>query len=258
MKKQLRLSLISSAVLLAATTTCFAASSYKGENYKGEAMPPCPTPLMIHDGFYLGAQVGYDSYRVRNSYSIDNVGLLAPVQNISGNPQLAANGWVGGLFAGYGQFFDTFYLGGELFVNDSGAESSFTNTFTDALAPTLANYTSKVTVGTSYGISLLPGLKLNDASLAYVRLGYERARIKGKETFAYNGGPLLGGVTTSTTDWRGGFQYGVGLETTFAPQWDVRTEFTHVSYGSFSSNVSGTKFSPSDNQFTVGLSYKFA
>ena len=129
MKKQLRLSLISSAVLLAATTACFA-GSYKGENYKGEAVAPCPTPLMIKDGFYLGAQLGYDSYRIRNSVSANTV-APDPAESFNTNPALNATGWVGGIFGGYGQYFnEMYYLAGELFVNGSGASSTTTTNHT--------------------------------------------------------------------------------------------------------------------------------
>jgi len=251
MKKQLRLSLISSAVLLAATTACFA-GSYKGENYKGEAMAPapCPTPLMIKDGFYLGAQLGYDSYRVRN-----NLGYTSGIESSATNPALNATGWVGGIFGGYGQYFnEMYYLGGELFVNTSGASTSWTTSNVDVDGLT-DGYNSKVSVGTSWGVSLLPGLKLNDASLLYVRLGYNQAHIKGQESISFNNVNI---ASTSKNNWRGGFNYGLGLETTFYPNWNVRTEYTHTNYGSFSNNTSGTRYSPSDNQFMVGLSYHFA
>jgi len=256
MKKQLRLSLISSAVLLAATTACFA-GSYKGENYKGEAMPPCPTPLTIKDGFYLGAQLGYDSYRTRNSMSASTAD-----ETFNTNPALAATGWVGGLFGGYGQYFnEMYYLAGELFLNTSGASTSTTSSHTDIGVGTDSLYT-KTSVNGSWGVSLLPGIKLNDASLLYIRLGYEQARIKGQGSVAFNSVNL---ASFSKNSWRGGFNYGVGLESTFYPSWSVRTEFNHTNYGSFSNNVTvagaGTasaNYSPSDNQFMVGLNYHFA
>jgi opacity protein-like surface antigen len=258
MKKQLRLSLISSAVLLAATTACFA-GSYKGENYKGEMPAPCPTPLMIKDGFYLGAQLGYDSYRVRNNISASND---AATETFNANPALNATGWVGGIFGGYGQYFnELYYLAGEIFVNTSGASTSSTinHTFTGTGLDSL--YT-KVSVGTSWGVSLLPGVRLNDASLLYVRLGYNQADIKGQASGVLNGVSV---GSTSKTTWRGGFNYGLGIESTFYPNWSVRTEYTHTNYGSFSNNVTvagvGTasgNYSPSDNQFMVGLNYHFA
>jgi len=257
MKKQLRLSLISSAVLLAATTACFA-GSYKGENYKGEAPAPCPTPLTLKDGFYLGAQLGYDSYRIRDDVTAINA---AGTISESTNPAVNATGWVGGIFGGYGQYFNEwYYLAGELFVNTSGASTSTTTTHVNTLIGTSSVYT-KVSVGTSWGVSLLPGLKLNDASLLYVRLGYNQADIKGQASGVVTS---LGVGSTSKTTWRGGFNYGLGLESTFYPNWSVRTEYTHTNYGSFSNSAvvaagsTSASYSPSDNQFMLGLIYHFA
>lgn len=259
MKRQLRLSLISSAVLLAATTACFA-GSYKGENYKGEAVAPCPTPLTLKDGFYLGAQLGYDSYRIRNNISATTLPLPA-TETFNANPINNATGWVGGIFGGYGQYFNEwYYLAGELFVNTSGASASTTVNHTFAATGLDSLYT-KTSVGTSWGVSLLPGLKLNDASLLYVRLGYNQARIKGQASATFNG-VALGSV--SKTSWRGGFNYGLGLESTFYPQWSVRTEYTHTNYSSFSNSVTvaggkaSSNYNPSDNQFMLGLIYHFA
>ena len=256
MKKQLRLSFISSAVLLAATTACFA-GSYKGENYKGEAMAPCPTPLMIKDGFYLGAQLGYDSYRVRN-----NVSASTTTETFNSNPALNSIGWVGGLFGGYGQYFnEMYYLAGELFVNTSGASATTTTNHTYTTTGLDSLYT-KVTVGTSWGVSLLPGVKLNDASLLYVRLGYNQANIKGQGSATFNG---MNVGSFSKSSWRGGFNYGLGIESTFYPIWSVRTEYSHTNYGSFSNSATvaglgsaSANYSPSDNQFMVGLNYHFA
>src|SRR3990167_11342055 len=162
MKKQLQLSLVSAAVLLAATTVC-SAGSYKGENYKGEA--PCPTPLMIKDGWYLGAQLGGDSYRVNHNASVINA-----TGSLTASPVINPTGIVGGLFGGYGQYFSNiYYLGGELFVNASGANTKYD---ASTLGGLVSTYYSKVTVRNSYGFGLLPGLKLNDTSLLYVRLGF--------------------------------------------------------------------------------------
>jgi len=261
MKKQLQLSLVSTAVLLAVSTASFAAHSanYKGENFKGEPAAPCPTPLMIKDGFYLGGQVGYDSYRIRAnpSYSVDDD------VSISSNPALNATGFVGGVYAGYGQYFnDIYYLGAEVFLNGSGASTNMTTTATDATDDSVSSYT-KVSVGTSYGISLLPGVKLNDAALLYVRLGYNEARIKGQQTVTVTEvGVGTGSFGMTRTNWRGGFNYGLGMEVAFYQNWSVRGEYTHTNYGSFNSNstVNGisTSYSSSDNQAMLGLSYHFA
>ncbi|SRR3990167_855353 len=245
MKKQLQLSLVSAAVLLAATTVC-SAGSYKGENYKGEA--PCPTPLMIKDGWYLGAQLGGDSYRVNHNASVINA-----TGSLTASPVINPTGVVGGLFGGYGQYFsDIYYLGGELFANASNASSKYSVATTASGSAFPASYYAKVSIQGSYGFGLLPGLKLNDASLLYLRLGYNRVSIKGQET------ATIGGVSSSNskTNWSSGFNLGLGLETAFYQNWSLRAEASHTNYSSFYSGA--TKIIPYDNQAMLGLIYHFA
>lgn len=234
----MKLSSISMAILassaLVLSTAAFAAPSYKGESFKGEV--PCPAPAMLKDGFYVGGQVGYDSYRVRQSVDL-GAGATA-------NPVVNPTGFVGGLFLGYGQYMNNwFYLAGEIFGNYSGAETSWSGNIGGTA------YSSKFEADNSeYGISLLPGVKLNDTSLGYIRLGWNWARLKASETTT---------TSTSETNTQSGFNYGLGIETLVYDNWSVRTEYSHTNYNSFSTDF-GTKFSPSDNQFMLGLIYHFA
>ncbi len=255
MKKIYRLSLLAASLLVASTTT-FAVTNYKGDavtykDYKDAA--PCPQPLMLRDGFYVGGQLGYDSYRLRV-----NTDVTTPDgSTFTSNPVYNATGWVGGLFLGYGQYFNMGYLGLEIFGNDSGASASQTSTFTPVGAGGSLSLNSSVNVNGSYGISLLPGIKLNDATLGYIRLGWNRARIHTSATATETLPPVTSSVSGSANNWVSGFNYGLGLETAFYDQWSVRTEFTHTNYGSFSSG-SGVSTNPSDNQFMLGLIYHFA
>src|SRR5579862_7716917 len=110
MKKYSQLSLfsagVSAAALLLASTAGYA-GNYKGEMYKGEPAP-CPVEKVLKDGFYVGAQVGYDSWRASNSYSLTAVNSVSTV-TASGSHAVNANGWAGGFFAGYGQYFQEAY-----------------------------------------------------------------------------------------------------------------------------------------------------
>lgn len=244
--------LLAASLILASTTGLAFAKNYKGEaNYKGEMAVPCPAPVTLKDGFYLGGQVGYDSYRVRH-----NVDVTAPAV-LTANPVLNATGWVGGLFLGYGQYFnDLYYLAGELFGNYSGADTSY------SINTPAVNYTAKYEARGTWGLAVLPGIKLNDTSLAYVRLGYNWTSLKGKAS-AVNV-DTAGTVSASNTKTRSGFNWGFGLETLVYENWSVRTEYNHTYLNSHSNSfgnavATGTsKFSPSDNQVMVGLLYHFA
>jgi hypothetical protein len=175
---QKKLSTITLAViattLLLGTTSAIAAPNYKGD-YKGEAMPaPCPQPLTLRDGFYLGAQVGYDSYRVRATNTI-----TLPASSSSYNPVIGSNGFVGGILGGYGMYWNNwYYLGAEVFFNGSSASQS--ETFNVQTAGTFRSVYTQTSTGAGWGISLLPGLKVNESTLTYIRLGYNQARILGK------------------------------------------------------------------------------
>lgn len=233
---------LTASLILAASTGLAFAKSYKGENYKGEAVEPCPAPAMLLGGFYLGGQVGYDSYHVDESFDV------TPVAGLSGNPKISAPGWLAGLFLGYGQYWDTFYLGGEVFGNWTQADESYTINNT-ASAPTILSYTNKFEVNSNYGISILPGLRLNDTTTGYIRLGWNWANLKGKETTP------AGSLSKSKTS--NGFQYGIGLETLLTGNWSLRGEYNHTKFNSFSS-TNNTKWDPSDNQALLGIVYHFA
>lgn len=224
------LKVLAGALIAVSATGVALAGNYKGEGYyKGDV--PCPV-RGLKDGIYLGAQVGYDSYRIR-----ENQALPGPV---NGNPAIDLTGWVGGLFLGYGQYVtNQFYLGAEILGNYSGANTSYS----------FGSYNSKVTVKGSAGIDFIPGLKLNDSSLGYLRLGYKWARFQSQES-------LTGGSAASKSSTQGGFNYGLGIETLVYENWSIRTEYTHTNYNSFTSGL-GTKFSPSDNQVMLGVLYHF-
>jgi outer membrane immunogenic protein len=255
MKKQLQLSLISIAVAsLALSSVSFAnakGDGYKGENYKGEAMAPCPQPLTLNGGFYLGADVGYDMYQAEHEFSID-----AAPDTFSTDPTLSSSGWAGGLFAGYGMYFnDVWYLGAEVFGAWSGATTTHNVTFATA-ANTLTN-SAKFDSDGNVGIDVIPGMKLNPATLAYVRLGYNWADLQAQDNVTLNGVPV---GSANNSDWEGGFHWGVGIESAFYENWSVRAEYTYTSFSNLNNDTSvysSTFEGPSDNQFMVGLLYHF-
>ena len=232
-------------VLAASTGVAFAKKSYKDEaSFKDQ--PACPPPVMLRDGFYVGAQVGYDSYRVRETV---NNPAPAVIGFLTANPVINNTGWVGGLFLGYGQYLtDMFYLGGEIFGNISGASQRW------SLNKVGGMFNSKLTTNGSYGLALLPGIRLNDTSLGYIRLDWNWANLKDNNSWVNAAGTVRGGSSRSKT--LNGFDFGLGIETLLMANWSVRTEFNHTWYNSFS--TASTKYSASDNQFMLGLLYHFS
>jgi opacity protein-like surface antigen len=216
------------------------ANHMKDHDYK-DYKDYCPPPPALHDGFYVGLQGGYDSYRVRQKINLSG--------GVNSNPVLNASGVVGGLFLGYGQpiIRDRIYLGGELLANSSNASSTYTST----LGSPIGAYTAKYVVNSSYGAAFLPGVYLTKTkeTLGYIRFGYSYAKMKYTESFA--------GTSTSKSKTSSGLNLGLGLETLIHEKFSGRLEYTHVFYNSFSTS-NGTVVNPSDNQVMVALLYHFS
>jgi outer membrane immunogenic protein len=243
MRLSFSMKLIAASVILASTTGLAFAKNYKGD-YKGEV---CPPPVMLKDGFYIGAQVGYDSYRVRTSFG------SAILPSLYGTTVLNATGWAGGLFLGYGQYFNNlFYLAGEIFGTDSAANVR------TRIVSTPVIFNAKYQVNGSWGLALLPGIKLNDTSLGYIRLGWNWASLKGRigSSVVDAAGTVLSSASASRTRTSNGFNFGVGIETLIVGNWSVRGEFSHTWYNSFTAN--SVKYSPSNNEYMLGVLYHFA
>ncbi|MHB1948026.1 MAG: outer membrane protein [Gammaproteobacteria bacterium] len=297
MKKTTLTLLITS--LLFSTTTCFAyakhhrARYYKGDygrTYKGEIpykrkRVVCPPPQRcgLRDGLYVGIDGGYDSYKIK-------AGLYPPpgsvVSGLSANPKVNATGFLGGLYAGYGHYFDIFYIGAEIFGNYSSATTSYS-----LIAPTgvrvvpagggggplgpgagpgagagagagpvaasatlirtgSPTYNVRLTARGAFGGGLLPGIKVNDNTLIYGRADYSRTNLVANENA---NAPGVGHAIVNTEQWVAGFRYGVGIETQIYGPLSIRGEYTHTSYGSFKSTLS--RFTPANNEFMLGLSY---
>ena len=155
---------------------------------------------------YIGASVGV----VNNSTDSGSVKGQAGV----------FRGMPFSVFAGYAGLNDQgLYLAGEL--NGTVGTGEFSN----------ANGL-KTTYG--YGVSLVPGLMLNQHTLAFARAGVVRAR------FSSVGSTATGG------------QFGLGLQTSLTQNLDVRGEYDFTAFQSVS-----TVGAPRQDAFNVGLVYKF-
>ncbi len=264
MKKHPRLSTIFVAVTAASLALVSSASfamhgkrhvveNYKGEaNYKAEVPPPCPPIKLLLDGFYVGAGVSYDSYRFNRSFNrSDDDG-----DSVSFSNHISSRGWDGEINLGYGRYWDMFYLGGEIHGVISGADGSSNATFTDSDGDNVSINVNAKARG-SYALSLLPGIKVNDSTLVYVRLGWIRTDFKVNGSINTND-PDFGNRSASRSKWKNGFLGGVGTETYIADNVSLRGEYQYSAYSSTSSNNGGGSVKPSNSSFTLGIQYHFA
>lgn len=224
--------------------------NYKG--YKGEKpLPPASLPsivsIILKEGPYIGIGGGYDSYKIHEKIPLNGGSTTSTY-----NPSINGTGLVGELLAGYGHYFNSvLYLGGEVFANISAVYQNGNiaiSNSTDTIS-----YNSKFIVTTGYGLGFLPGLKLNDAGLVFLRLGYHVARLRGQENRIINGASP---IVNDTSSWSGGFGYGIGFEEAMLENFSLRGEYIHIDYRTFNASPSsGTQYSPSDNQFMLSLIY---
>jgi opacity protein-like surface antigen len=130
------------------------------------------------------------------------------------------------LTVGYGGIFSQgIYFAGELFLLPNSLQI---NSKKDASAVNVKN-------SYSYGISILPGLAINEATTIYARFGLVETKFSSLNKSA------------------AGFQAGIGLQTTLNASWDLRAEYDYTTYRS----ISGTG-SPRSDWAGVGAIYKFA
>lgn len=220
-------------------------------NYKNEL--PCPPQLVLKDGFYFGAAAGYDAYRIANDAAYTNTTFSS---SFTFDPVLSVNGAVGGGFLGIGHYFDSFYntyLGFEIFGNGSGARTDGNLLINSYSATTATKYNTDIQVDSNYGLSLLPGIKLNKTTLFYVRLGYNWTNIDVSEYVVINNVYVANSPYDVTSS---GFNYGLGLETAIMPYVSLRSEYTHTDYSDFTTYLDST-IHPQDNQYMLALVLHF-
>lgn len=246
-----------SAILLGlVASTGIALANHADVDFKNEA-PPCPCPPTLMDGFYVGANAGYNILFTHASFN-------SPELALNGNPHIAVDGWNGGLFLGYGKYVtDIFYIGGEVFGYWSSASEGFRIT---QPGPAGGFVSANIEANGSWGLALIPGLKINQTTLAYLRGGYVWSNVHGNGHVHFNTPTLVNGVLVTDLRSSGnsnvsGWQIGVGAETLLVDNWSLRTDYTYIDYNSSSSNHGVHRivrdFNPRDNIFSLAIVYHF-
>jgi len=234
-----------------------------------EKAPPSCT-LVLRDGLYMGLQGGYDMYRFASELpangSISDIGT--PV-SFSADPTLFISGFLLGGFAGFGKQFYWFYhtyLGLEVYGNWSDAQTD-ASIYTSGAGP-VNEYEADFQMSGTYGIDVLPGIMLSPATLFYLRLGYSWVSLNIDESIRMVNAPSTTQAVPvdlqTNTDVIGGFRFGVGIESAFAENWSVRAEYNHTQLNEINGKgdvdqlfSTGSEFSPTDNQFLLGIIYHF-
>jgi len=87
-----------------------------------DPLNPCLSKSILKDGFYFGIAGGYDIYAVKDDIDFTK----SSVAPFSLDSPITTHGVAGGIFVGFGRYFERFYhiyLGAEGFMNGSSADS---------------------------------------------------------------------------------------------------------------------------------------
>jgi len=135
-------------------------------------------------------------------------------------------------------------IGAEIDVNDT---TFYKSTDVDNGVVSTAKFKQK----NSYGIYVAPGYMINEDTLLYTKLSYNRAKLSAKFTEGNDSGSL--------SDNFDGFGFGVGARVFVAKNIYLNAEWQKITYGSekFSDSDGTTKFKPESTVGTIGIGYNF-
>jgi len=169
-------------------------------------------------------------------------------------------GFIGDFHGGYGHTFpDTFYLGGELFLEwytlSTRINLSRTVAFNGTTLLTPEFY--QIRIKSAYGLLVHPGWQVTTDSLIYLSLGPTIGRLRNNSHMSFI---ILPGTPTSTPlfifehdkDQRKlGFRTGIGTVLLLSEHWAFRLEYLYTHYGHFGASKVFFKIPLTNNPFTM-------
>lgn len=223
-----QLAILSTVSLMAVATSAFAADL--GRAYKAPMMAP-PAPSWSWTGFYVGGHGGAGWGTTETSANLGPAltGLLGtPVALSLPIASQTANGFLGGVQAGYNYQFGVAVL---------GIEGDFTWTDLKSNAPCLVVFNCSANTKWTADITGRAGVVV-DKALVYVKGGAAWARNDyGINESITLGAPLLGvpagtfAAGANVSDTRIGALFGTGVEYAFTPNWSAKIEYNFMDFG---------------------------
>lgn len=184
-----------------------------------------PVSFANQTRFYTGLGFGGDFV----NYKLSDVRFASPPFDLI---QLGNRGWSANIFGGVGITFNNlFYLGAEIFASHSD------NDVTDGPASLEENQ--------SFGIGVMPGVKLNPLTLLYGKLAWLQTN------FSFSNAHELDFNKNERTA-----RVGIGIEYQFLPQLNFRVEYDHDRYKQFQI-IENVKIKPSSDEVYFSVSYNF-
>ncbi len=180
----------------------------------------------VFNGFYVGGEVGYDQYEAKATDLFDS-GISAD--------GLSANGFVGGVYAGYDLSFNESFFG--------SLEAGFTYSDAD-LSASVDTDSGAIGAREAYGVSGRLGAMINDSTALYARVGWENTKFKASDG------------TTTISESENGILFGAGLETRVSANTTIRVEYSIVDYGS-DIGEAGSGIKVTNGRVRAGVSFRF-
>lgn len=170
-----------------------------------------PAAPLLWNGFYIGAQVGYQSGSIGQREFVTATGVGTGV-----NPGFSPNGVVGGLHAGYNYQNGFAVMGIETDIEASGVGGSVNQA--GPLTSTRFDSRWQGSLRGRFGFAVGQALLYTTGGLAYGDLSYR---------YAVGAGPSESFRSTEL-----GYTVGAGVEYAFSPNWSTRLEYRYTDFGS--------------------------
>jgi outer membrane immunogenic protein len=200
--------------------------------------------LAATPSFFVGAQAGYQNVDMEYTESESVAGFSQ-----SGSLDYSLTGLAGGVFAGARfNLSPDFYLAPEVNLGTSNADGGLSYSDSDG-----DFYSYQFEAGRTYGVGVLAGYNLTDATSVYGRLGYQRTRFEVSES-----GTGLDGW--SEDDNFSGARFGAGIETSLSSNLALRLDWSQTRYSSETYDLGqgeSVTFDPAESLFQAGVVFSF-
>jgi outer membrane immunogenic protein len=256
------IAILSAASLLAIATSAVAADL--GSAYKAPLPPRAPS--WSWTGFYIGGHggAGWGTTETNANLGPALTGLLGtPVALSLPIASQTANGFLGGVQAGYNYQFGLGVL---------GVEGDFTWADLKSNSPCLVVFNCSVDTKWTADITARAGVVV-DKALVYVKGGAAWAHTDyGLNQSITLGAPLLGvpagttATSSNVSDTRIGALFGTGVEYAFTPNWSAKIEYNFMDFGkqtyNFPLTTAGLTSIPAEIKqqthiIKAGINYRF-
>ncbi|MBI1182165.1 MAG: outer membrane beta-barrel protein [Alphaproteobacteria bacterium] len=228
--------------------TCLATGLAAASAGVAVAQPRGENPF---SGFYIGGEVGYDSYGINNEpYLPDYIDQGAEGNRLAG---LGGDGIAGGAVLGYNvPLGDALILGaeGSFRYSDASGDTSLSNSSSD----------SKVDFNSRESWALMGrvGFMISDRTMLYGSGGWGQTHFGTRFTNTPDSGDssILFDHGTTRDAWR----VGGGIETALGGNWTARLDYTYSNYSGYDITVAPgdtLHVDPQSHQFTLGVNYYF-